>query len=222
MSDAAPGSPTSASGQAERREKRWQVDTGPLEHRKADVASERSADRRFRDLYDAYAAQVYTYFKRRTDDPRDCTADTFLVAWRRLDDVPEGDAALPWLYGVSKRVLLNHRRSRKRFRQLSIKLRGMGATPTDDPEAIVVQRAEDDELIDALRRLPPRDQEVLRLATWEELPHAVIGEHMGCSAHAIDQRIYRATRRLARELRRTGHRHVEGTIPATEPRGEAR
>jgi RNA polymerase sigma-70 factor (ECF subfamily) len=36
-------------------------------------------------------------------------AETFLVAWRRLDDVP--DDPLPWLYRVARRVLANQRRS---------------------------------------------------------------------------------------------------------------
>jgi RNA polymerase sigma-70 factor (ECF subfamily) len=33
----------------------------------------------------------------------DVVAETFLVAWRRLDDVPADP--LPWLYGVARRVL---------------------------------------------------------------------------------------------------------------------
>jgi RNA polymerase sigma-70 factor (ECF subfamily) len=168
-------------------------------------------------LYDEYGEHIYAYFKRRTDDPRDCTADTFLVAWRRLDRVPEGDAALRWLYGVARKVLLNHWRSRRRFNRLTSKLAEQGEIVSGDPETIVMSRAETSELIAALHRLPNADQEVLRLATWEELPHAAIGEVLGCSAHAVDQRIYRATRRLARELARSGHKRSAGTTPAIEP-----
>ncbi|CAN5440335.1 hypothetical protein BH24ACT9_BH24ACT9_03500 [soil metagenome] len=28
-----------------------------------------------------------------------------LVAWRRIDDVPTGEEARPWLYGVARKVL---------------------------------------------------------------------------------------------------------------------
>ena len=186
------------------------------------MAQSASAERRFRELYEVYGAHVFAYFKRRTDDPGDCTADAFVVAWRRIDDVPEGERALAWLYGVSRRVLANHRRGRGRFERLTVKLAGVREAQEPAPETIVVRRAEDDELLAALRRLSPADQELLRLATWEELPHPAIGEQLGCSAHAVDQRIYRATRRLARELGRSGHKHVGTTTPATEPRGETR
>ncbi|HEY7668545.1 MAG TPA: hypothetical protein VIE12_10530 [Actinomycetota bacterium] len=39
------------------------------------------------------------YVLRRTDpeEANDVIAETFTVAWRRLEQVPEGDGALPWL-----------------------------------------------------------------------------------------------------------------------------
>ncbi|MBG0813570.1 hypothetical protein HS045_04950 [Planomonospora sp. ID82291] len=49
---------------------------------------------------------MYRYAVRRsdsTDDVADVIAETFLVAWRRLDDVPDGDAAVLWLYGAARR-----------------------------------------------------------------------------------------------------------------------
>ena len=77
---------------------------------------EADRDRRFLCLYEAHHRAVYAYFKRRIDSEsaRDGTVETFLVAWRRIDKIPEGDRALPWLYGVARRVLANQRRARKR------------------------------------------------------------------------------------------------------------
>jgi RNA polymerase sigma-70 factor (ECF subfamily) len=71
-------------------------------------------EERFRQLYDLHAGLVLAYFKRRTDSEtaQDCTAETFLVAWRRIDAVP--DEALPWLYGVARRVLQNQGRRGRR------------------------------------------------------------------------------------------------------------
>jgi RNA polymerase sigma-70 factor (ECF subfamily) len=178
--------------------------------------TDRAAELRFRELYDSYGAHIYAYFRRRTDDPPGCAAETFLVAWRRLSDVPQGDAALRWLCGVARRILLNQPRSSRRFRSLVTKLGGIATADGVNPETIVVQLAEHADLLNALNRLPERDQELLRLASWEELPHAAIAEIMNCSVHAVDQRIYRARGRLAREMRRTGHGHVVGTTPAIE------
>ncbi len=47
----------------------------------------------------------------------DVLADTFLVLWRRLDDLP-GDDPLPWAYAVARRCLANAHRSARR--QLSL------------------------------------------------------------------------------------------------------
>ncbi len=161
-----------------------------------------AADRRFRSLYEEYQRPVLGYFLRRTDatSARDGAADTFLVAWRRLDDVPDGDRALPWLFGVARRVLANQRRSRDRFRTLGRKLATLGADPEPTPEAIVVRRAEDVEMLDAVAGLRPEDREVLRLATWEELPYADIAQILGTSPHAVAQRVHRITRKLAHQL----------------------
>ena len=38
-------------------------------------------------------------------------SETFTVAWRRFDDVPEGDAAMPWLLTTARKVLANHGRA---------------------------------------------------------------------------------------------------------------
>lgn len=182
------------------------------------MASTVTDEDRFRWLYDMYAGSILAYFKRRTDaeSARDCTAETFLVAWRRIDDVPSD--ALPWLYGVSRHVLQNQQRSRGRMARLVSRLRDTQPPPEPSPELAVIRRFEDAELADALLRMRPEDQELLLLSNWEELPHADIGEMLGCSAHAVDQRIFRAMHRLARELADAGQERGGMTTPASQPR----
>ena len=84
------------------------------------MASTVSADARYRRVFDRYHTEVYAYCRRRTDaqTAADCLAETFLVAWRRIDDIPDGDAALGWLYGVARRVLANEFRHHRRSRRL--------------------------------------------------------------------------------------------------------
>jgi RNA polymerase sigma-70 factor (ECF subfamily) len=170
------------------------------------------AEQRFQEIYSAHQRHVLAYFLRRTDatSARDGAAETFLVTWRRIGEVPAGDSTLPWLYGVARRVLANQRRSRDRSNALSQKLNHLGTREESSPEVIVLRRAEDEEMLDAVERLRPEDQEVLRLVVWEELPHAQAGEVIGTSAHAITQRLYRITKHLARELQRPGRQRQAG------------
>jgi RNA polymerase sigma-70 factor (ECF subfamily) len=165
------------------------------------------SEQRYRCLFDRFNRDVYAYCRRRTDfhTASDAAAETFLVAWRRIDDVPDGDAALGWLYGVARRVLSNEFRSDRRRRGLLNSLRRSGSESAPAPDVVVVRREQDRQVLAAMSRTRPEDQELLRLALWEGLAHAEIAEMLGCSTQAATQRIYRATRRVAREYRRLDH-----------------
>ena len=160
------------------------------------------SEQRFRSLYLNHYRQVYMYFRRRTDieSARDGTAETFLVAWRRLDQLPGEDRMLPWLYGTARRVLANQWRSRRRSDRLHTKLAGMAAPREPGPEEAVVPSSEVQLVLDALGRLSKDDCEVIRLAEWEGLSHSEIAAVLGCTAHAVDQRMHRARGRLAKQL----------------------
>lgn len=162
----------------------------------------------YREHYDA----ILAYFLRRTGSgaASDLAAEVFLVAWRRFDDVPAGDEALLWLYRVAGNVYAHQRRSIARGARLEDRLRSVPSpVPSEEPELQVVQRAEYDEVLAAAARLRRRDQEILRLAAWEELPHDQIGGLLGISVAAVDQRLHRAKKRLAKEYEK---RHGEGGV----------
>lgn len=163
---------------------------------------------RFEAMYERHAKSVLAYFLRRCDSEsaRDGAAEVFLIAWRRLPDVPEGDETLRWLYGTSRRVLANQRRAQARQGRLLDRLRS-NVIPTEvPPDVAIVRREQDREVHDALRQLKGKDRELLRLALWEELPQGDLAAYLGCNRHAAAQRVYRATRRLAKEMTLAQHR----------------
>jgi RNA polymerase sigma-70 factor (ECF subfamily) len=141
-------------------------------------------------------------------------SEVFLVAWRRIEDVPDGDAALPWLYGVARRVLSNGRRTRERYLGLASKLGGLRQTHSD-VEGEVVGRSGAATALAALARMKEQDQEVLRLSAWEELSNRDLGAALGCSENAATLRLHRARRRFRRELMKEARRpgHNEGEVP---------
>ncbi len=183
-----------------------------------------AAETRFRQLYRDYERPVFVYFLRRADSETalDAAADTFLVAWRRIDEVPDGEAALRWLYGVARKVLANHRRSRDRGRALVRKIMGNGHRPQPTPEAILLRSDDDEALLAAVGRLRPRDQELLRLIAWEECTHAEVAEVFGCSEHAARQRFYRITKQLGRDLRAPKIKPSRRSVPHTPGGGDQR
>jgi RNA polymerase sigma-70 factor (ECF subfamily) len=180
---------------------------------------------RFQRVFTEHQRDVYAYCLRRTnaDDALDVAAEVFLTAWRRMEDVPDGESVLPWLYGVARRVLSRQWRSETRLRRLRQRAGSLADSTPDGPESVVVQREELDLVLQALSRLRPADQEVLRLVAWDGLPHATIAGLLGCSVNAVDQRLHRARRRLAiqyRSLARHG-RTVQVSTPIAEKGGAA-
>jgi RNA polymerase sigma-70 factor (ECF subfamily) len=174
----------------------------------------------FRRIYDEHHAEVLSYCLRRAslEDAKDAAAEVFLVAWRRLNDVPHGDGSLPWLYATARKVLANQRRSRTRRFRLVTRLRTNPPAAPEGPETVVVRRERDHEVLEALSRLRPSDREVIQLALWEEMPQAAIGEVLGCSDRAITMRLHRALKRLDRAYR---SRHQPAIAPAFAPDTEA-
>jgi RNA polymerase sigma-70 factor (ECF subfamily) len=126
----------------------------------------------------------------------------FVVAWRRLDEVPSGDDARAWLLGVAYKVLGNQRRAERRRRRLGERASRAGSDVDARPDAQLIRNEEAAEVIDALGRLRPADREIIQLSLWEELEPIQIAAVLGISRAAVDQRYSRAKRRLARQLKR--------------------
>jgi RNA polymerase sigma factor (sigma-70 family) len=165
-----------------------------------DMAQAGAQRERFQALYEANYHRVLGYALRRADrdDAADVVAETFLVAWRRLDELPDGDAARLWLYGTARRVLANQRRSQRRRERLAERVRSHIVHETEPGPA----DAHLGPAVVALARLRPDDRELLALMAWEGLDAGEIAQVLGCSRNAARIRLHRARRRFARELDR--------------------
>jgi RNA polymerase sigma-70 factor (ECF subfamily) len=149
---------------------------------------------RFDALFAAHRVDMASYCGWRTasaPDAEDAVAEVFLVAWRRIDDVPAGDAARAWLYATARRITANQRRARRRHTALTDRLaRQRPFDPPDTPgaEAAAVHAA--------LARLAERDREVLLLVEWEGLRPAELATVLGCREVTARGRLHRARRRF--------------------------
>lgn len=159
------------------------------------------AEARFSELMDEHGKAVLGYLTRRTDpafDAADLMAEVFVVAWRRLGDVPgQSDEARAWLLGVARRVLANHHRGATRRTQLADRLRG-------DLELRRQTHGSPDEVAglvgEALERLDVEDRELLTLIAWEDLTSEQAGAVLGLSGAAVRKRLQRIRTRLRADL----------------------
>lgn len=151
--------------------------------------------RRFDALFTSYGPDIVAYCGWRAGSPsdaQDAAAEVFLTAWRRLDDVPEGDPARVWLYATARKVIANQRRSTRRRVALQERLTLEAAPVQREPPS----SGADALVHEALRRLGPRDREVLLLAEWEGLTPVQIAGVLGCLTVTARGRLHRARRRF--------------------------
>ena len=155
----------------------------------ADRERRRCCDALFRE-HVAGIASYCRWRSRSRGDAEDAVAEVFMIAWRRRDDVPAGEAARLWLYQTARRVLANQARADVRRSRLNEKL---CAQP-------VAGQAEEDPLVEqvheALATLDPRDREVLLLAEFEGLTPTEIGRVMHRPPVTVRVRLHRARRRF--------------------------
>lgn len=154
----------------------------------------------FEQLYRATYPRVVAYARSvaSREDADDAVAEAFAIAWRRQRDIP-ADAELGWLIGVTRRVLSNARRSRRRAGALHALLDLQPRAAAPDP----ADRVGDPELRDALLALSPLDREAVVLTAWFDLSTADAAQALGVSPAAFRMRISRARRRLRASLTTT-------------------
>ena len=182
----------------------------PIEH-----DAEREA--RFRALFEAHNRKVLGYALRRarsSSDAAEVMAETMMVAWRRLDSVPPGDAARMWLYGVAHKILANQHRGNLRRSRLFDRLASVvDSTPVD------TSAASNDRLWikAALATLPEADREVLALTAWEGLAPSEIALVLDLPSATVRTRLHRARTRLRAELAATSPEQPSPERPSPEP-----
>lgn len=165
-----------------------------------DPPSRRAA--RFRTLYEANYADVLRFVTRRVhpSHAEDVVAETFLVAWRRMDTIPS-DGSRPWLFGVARNVIQNTLRGERRREALAVRIADAGPLVSVAPaslDADLVARRVD--LVAAWRRLPATHQEALALGLWDGLSAAQAARVLGITPVAFRLRLSRARRAIRREL----------------------
>jgi RNA polymerase sigma factor (sigma-70 family) len=151
---------------------------------------------RFSQLYRAEAGAILAYTLRRARDPEDAAdaaAETFLVAWRRLGEVPIGGSERLWLYGVARRVLANQNRAERRRSRLGERLAEVLRTELATHDGSTGEGAE---LMRATGKLAEEDRELLLLVSWEGLSPSEAAKVIGVSPLAARTRLHRARRRL--------------------------
>jgi RNA polymerase sigma-70 factor (ECF subfamily) len=135
------------------------------------------------------------------EEAMDITQEAYLrlhTRWERRDRTREPKA---WLYSVIRNLAIDHLRRRARRPEAEMDqtlLRSPGA----GPERAAQQNELAAWLWEAIRRLPPEQQEILLLRDWHGLDYGQIAEVLGLSMGTVSSRLHHAREKVREQMRR--------------------
>jgi len=181
--------------------KKKAADVALLSASKVSRVARNPREQRFRVIYDQAQPRLIRFALRRVatpEDAADVVAETFAIAWRKLDSIPDGDAALVWLFATGRNVIANLRRRDARRSEVVQRLSNelveavrSSGLPQEGTAVVAGQ---------ALSRLSDEDRDTLMLVAWDGVAVNQLGAVLGCSPTAARVRLHRARTRLKRAL----------------------
>ena len=159
-------------------------------------------------LMERHAGKLFNYLVRclqNEDDAADAAQETFVKVYQSRARFDPDQKFSTWLYTIAANLVKDRYRWRSRHPQISLDAESdttgdsfRESLPGNDP--LPHERAQTAERSEAIRRavaaLPEELRQPLILAEYEERSHAEIGAVLGCSAKAVETRIYRARQQL--------------------------
>lgn len=148
---------------------------------------------RLRSAFDRHSSSILGYAIRRTrssQDAADVLAETMVVAWRRVEEMPEEPETILWLYGIARNVQLNLARGELRRNRLSMKMSHLLDEAVPPADEIQLENATD--VRRALQSLSENEREVLVLAAVEGLSPSEIASLLDMNASTVRTHLHRA------------------------------
>lgn len=152
-----------------------------------------------RELYERFSGPIHTVAASILAD-RELVADavqqTFVKAWQAADRYDPTRPLGPWLYAIARRVAIDIYRRESRPTQAGHDAEtDVSVDPPDIEKAWTIW-----EVRQAIDRLDPIEQEVVRLSHLEGYSHPEIAAQLGVPVGTIKSRSHRAHKRLAQLL----------------------
>ena len=149
---------------------------------------------------------------RNASDAEDLVQEAYLRAFRSLHQFTEGTNLRAWLFRILTNTYINEYRRRQRrptssslddieeFYLYDHLVQSPVQPPDERPEDVVVERLTIDNVIQAIESLPEEFRQVVLLADVEGFAYREIAEIVGIPVGTVMSRLFRARRRLQKQL----------------------
>jgi RNA polymerase sigma-70 factor (ECF subfamily) len=185
------------------------VEGRPLDRSEDDELIERAKRgdvRSYEQLVERYqriAVRTAYLVTRASQDAEDAAQEAFVKAYYALSRFRDGAPFRPWLLRIVTNEASNRVRSARRRDRLALRVAERDRPSGDaapSPEAAALERERDRLLLDAVARLPRRDQQVIGYRYFLDLSEAEMAQALGVRPGTVKSRLSRAMGRLRRLL----------------------
>ena len=133
----------------------------------------------------------------------DAAQEAFFVAFRDISKLRKADHFSRWLARISRNIASDMAKKRKRDKLI----------PIDDCDSVSNNEDKQDKNVEVLRRiiseLPVKLREVIYLRYYDKISYQQISNLLGISQEAVNGRLRRAKKLIARKLLRKGLAEVK-------------
>ncbi len=152
---------------------------------------------RFVALYEGHVDAVMAHCLRHLapGTAEDAVSDTFMVAWRKFDDIPPEPRG--WLIVTARNTIRNRYRTQARAVALEVRLQQITQLAAESADVTAERRAD---LLTALSALTDDEREAILLVSWDGLTGTEAAKVLGCSHGALRVRVHRARQKMAAAL----------------------
>jgi RNA polymerase sigma-70 factor (ECF subfamily) len=155
-------------------------------------------------LFQRFETRVFAFCRRMLgsdEDAEDALQETFLRVSRQRSF--DGEKVSSWIYRIALNLCRNHLQSRNaRLRRETQSIEGDDGQPVPSPAEVYLDHVREQEIADALDRLPEIYREPLILKYIEDMSRKEMSEILGVPVTTIEGRLKTGRERLRRMLAR--------------------
>ncbi len=141
----------------------------------------------FAQLYEEHFDKIYRYVVLKIGsrtEAEDITQQVFLKAHRSISSFRwKGTPFSAWLFRIAHNQVVDY--LRKKTKQATVPIDDLAISSGNDPQLLVEQKVNIEQLISAIRRLTEAQREVISLRFTSELPITQVAKIMGKNEGAV-------------------------------------
>lgn len=153
-------------------------------------------------LYKHTWKKVYpsvVFLLKNKEEAEDIMQEGFIKGFQRINELKEAEKFVPWLKSICLRKGLDHLRKKNIFQSRDFVEERYEHIPIE--ENVEYKMEWNDNLFDALKRIPQGFQAVIQLHAFEGMTHVEIAQNLGITASTARSQYARAIQKLRNEMK---------------------